>query len=638
MTTNSMTMTNSMETGTSPESEESSIATLDDLKTVVLEFLETTQDARALSERCRDYKDGKQWTEAQIKELRRRKQAPIVNNRIKVKHQGLLGLMSMRKADPKAYPRNQSDSDNGAADAATDGLRYVAERGRFNAACAKAADNFFCEGYCGVYICGEQNPRNEIDICIEPIDWDRIFFDPYSTKPDFSDARDKGFMVWMDEEDIIAKFPKAAESGALAGNVLETDSTFEDKPTWHRRNGKRKRHLVATHYFRKGKEWYLAIYTGSGFLQEPELSPYVDEFGATECPIELQHAYIDREGNRYGELAAFLDLQDEINHRRSKALFLNSQRQTFGNSGSVRDVKKAKRELAKPDGHLEIGQGEFNKDFGILPTGEMAQGQFELLQEAKAEIDAQSYNAQNAGTRQQGDLSGVAIKRLTDNGIIELNSLFDGLSDLQLRIHRQAWHRIRQYWDETKWVRVTDDQHDLRWVGFNVPITMKEYLEDIMDDDSKPLALRLGASAKMIMLEQSSPQELEQVIEVQNKPAELDMDIVLDQTFDSVNASQEQLDAIIEFGAAGQFDIIDLLEISNISGKDKLIEKLERRRKEAAEAAQGAPDPQAEYLSAKAAEAAASVKVKEQDAAQTQIENELLLQQPQVPFKGSVSA
>jgi len=632
----------STETGTSPKEdapEEAVIATLDDLKSVVLEFLETTQDARALSEKCRDYKDGKQWTEAQIKELKRRKQAPIVNNRIKVKHQGLLGLMSLRKADPKAYPRNQSDADNGAADAATDGLRYVAERGRFNAASTKAADNFFCEGYCGIHICGEMNPRNEIDICIEAIDWDRIFFDPYSTKPDFSDARDKGFMVWMDEEDILGIYPKAAENGALDGNDLETDNTFEDKPTWHRRSGKRKRFLVATHYFRKNKDWFWAVYTGAGFLQKPEPSPYVDEFGATECPIELQHAYIDREGNRYGELAAFLDLQDEINHRRSKALFLNSQRQTFGNTGAVRDIKKAKRELAKPDGHLEIGQGEFNKDFGILPTGDMAQSQFELLQEAKAEIDAQSYNAQNAGARQQGDISGVAIKRLTDNGIIELNTLFDGLSDLQLRVHRQAWHRIRQYWDETKWVRVTDDQRDLRWVGFNVPITMKEYLEEIMDDDSKPLALRLGASAKMIMLEQSSPQELEQVIEIQNKPAELDMDIVLDQTFDSVNASQEQLDAIIEFGAAGQFDIIDLLEISNISGKDKLIEKLERRRKEAAEAAQsGPPDPQAEYLSAKAREADATVEVKKQDATQTAIENTLLQQQPQIPFKGSVSA
>lgn len=618
---------------------ETAIADLEELKDVVREFLETTQEARALSERCRDYKDGKQWTDAQIKELKRRKQAPIVNNRIKVKHQGLLGLMSLRKADPKAYPRNQSDADNGAAEAATDGLRYVAERGRFTAASVKAADNFFCEGYCGVHICGEMNRRGEIDIVIDPIDWDRIFFDPYSTKPDFSDARDKGFMVWMDERDILAKFPDAAESGALDGLDIDTDTTFEDKPTWHRKAGRYTRHLVATHYFQRGDDWYLAIYTGSGFLMKPQPSPYTDEFGSTECPLEFQHAYIDRNGNRYGELASFLDLQDEINHRRSKALFLNSQRQTFGNRGSINDIKKAKRELAKPDGHLEVGQGEFGKDFGILPTGDMAQAQFELLQEAKSEIDAQSYNAQNAGARQQGDISGVAIKRLTDNGIIELNTLFDGLSDLQVRVHRQCWNRIRQYWDEEKWVRVTDDHKDLKFIGFNVPVTMKEYLQDIMDDDSKPAAMRLGASAQMIMYEQSQPDALEQVIMVQNKPAELDMDIILDQTFDSVNASQEQLDAIIEFGAASQFDIIDLLEISNITGKDKLIERLEKRRAEAAEAAQnGPPDPQAEYLSAKAREADANVEVKKQDATQTAIENERLQQTPVVPFKGTVSA
>ena len=37
----------------------------------------------------------------------------------------------------------------------------------------------------------------------------------------------------------------------------------------------------------------------------------------------------------------------------------------------------------------------------------MAEGQVTLLQEAKQEIDAQSYNAQMAGQRQKGDLSGV---------------------------------------------------------------------------------------------------------------------------------------------------------------------------------------------------------------------------------------
>jgi hypothetical protein len=386
------------------------------------------------------------------------------------------------------------------------------------------------------------------------------------------------------------------------------------------------------------QQWYLAIYTGSGFLLPPTVSPYLDEEGEPVCPLEFEHAYIDRDNNRYGELKSFLDLQDEINHRRSKALFLLSRRQTFGNKGAVNDIKKAKRELAKPDGHLEIGMGELNKDFGILPTGDLAQGQMEMYMEAKSEMDAQSYNAQMAGERQMGDLSGVALKRLQTAGVIELNRLFDNFSDFKLRIYKQMWYRIRQFWDKERWVRVTDDEDNLRWIGFNVPVTMQKFLEDTMADEEKPKEMRLGASAQLILLEQQNPEGLEELIEVKNRPAELDMDIMLEESFDFINASEEQLDAILQFGAQGQFDIVDLLSISNIRHKDKLIERIEGRRKEAAEAAaaQG-PDAQSKYLEQKANEAAASAGEKVAKTQHQQLETQVLATTPPLPYKTNVS-
>ncbi len=607
----------------------------DYLKECVEEFVTLTSDARLLSERCRDYFDGKQWTAEQVAALKKRKQAPIVNNRIKVKLNGLLGLVSVRKGDPQAYPRNV-DHDSESAEVVTDGLRYAADKAALNSTFLECADNFFCEGYTGVNIVTETTPKGDAEIVIDHIPWDRIFFDPFSRKHDFSDARGKGFGVWMEEEDIRAAFPDAPED-CYAETGQEQDETFQDKPKWSFKKGKRKRFFVATHYLKYKGVWTLCIYTGGGYLMEPIPSPYLDEYQQPTCPLEFEHAYIDRDNNRYGELASFLDLQDEINHRRSKALFLLSQRQTFGNRGSVKDIAKAKRELAKPDGHLEVGQGEFNKDFGILPTGDMAQGQFELLQEAKQEIDAQSYNAQLAGERSQGDLSGVAIQRLQQSGVTELIRLFENFSAFKLRVYRQMWNRIRQSWDQEKWIRVTDDEKELRWVGFNVPITMGEFLQEIMDDEGKPYNMRLGASAKMVELEQTNPQGLTEVIETKNRPAELDMDIILDESYDTINVSQEQLDAIIKYGAQNQFDIIDLLHLSNVQGKEKLIDKLEARRKEQS---QQPPDAQSQYLAAKAAEAAAGVKVKEADATQTQVETEILkITPPQtIPFKGNVSA
>lgn len=625
-------MMNMKATGGQPE-----LLSHEDLMDCVNEFITVTADARAVSERCRDYKDGKQWTEEQIRALKKRKQAPVVNNRIKIKHNGLLGLTALRKGDPKAFPRNVN-ADSGAAEAVSDGLRYVADKIALNSTFLQAADNFFCEGYCGVHIIAEDSPLG-IDPTVDIIPWDRIFFDVHSTRHDFNDARSRGFVTWMDEEVIRERFPDVTDE-VLHGPEINEDGTFEDKPKWFIKGKKTNRHLVATHYYEKAGMWYMCIYTGSGFLMEPQPSPWLNEFGQPECPLELVHAYIDREGNRSGELKDFLDLQDEINHRRSKALFLLSQRQTFGNKGAIQNIKAAKTELAKPDGHLEIGTGEFNKDFGILPTGDMAQGQFELLQEAKQEMDAQSFSAQLAGERQSGNLSGVAINRLQQAGIIELNMLFDNFAAFKLRVYKKIWHRIRQFWTEEKWVRVTDDQKSLKWVGFNVPVTIGEYLQEIMDDESKDRTLRLGASAKMIMLEQQGPEALQQVIMVKNRPVELDMDVILDESFDFINGAEEQLDAILKYGAQGQFDIVDLLEISNVNGKSRLIEKIERRRKEAAEMQATAmqSDPQAQYLMAKSNESAAAAKAKEQDAMQTAIENQLLQQHGVTSFKGSVSA
>lgn len=639
MTTMDMMMSSMIQTG------ESDQPTLEYLKGCVDEFVEATTDGRALSEKCRDYYDGKQWTEEQVAELKKRKQAPVVNNRIKVKHNGLLGIMALRKSDPKAYPRNQVDSDTGASEAATDGLLYVSDHTHLNSVMSACGDNFFCEGYCGAHIFVEYNKRGELEIAVEHIEWDRLFFDPFSRKADFSDARGKGFKLWMDEEDIVDTFGDDINPDALSQPEYNSEDFFEDKPEWFNRSGKRKRHLVATHYFIWKGKWHYAIYTGSDFLVPPTESPYLDEDGEHICPIELEHAYIDRDNNRYGELASFLDLQDEINHRRSKALFLLSQRQTFGNQGAIRDVNAAKRELAKANGHIEVGAGEFGKDFGILPTGDMAQGQMDMYLDAKAEIDAQSYNAQMAGDRQMGDLSGVALKRLQTAGIIELNQLFENLSHFKLRIYRQIWNRIKQFWDKEKWVRVTDDEDNLRWIGFNVPVTMKQFLEETMENEELPREMRLGASAQLILLEQQAPQQLEQLIEVKNRPADLDMDIMLEESFDFINASEEQLDAILKFGAQNQFDVVDLLEISNIRHKDKLIERIENRRKEAAEqAAEQGPDPQAAYLMAKAAEAQGKTQEAQLDARktaaeaeQTEIENEIMKNNINNPYKGSIS-
>ena len=607
------------------------------VKDQVERFLTDTIDARTLSERDRDYKDHKQWSEAEIARLVSRNQNPIVVNRIKPKVDGLIGLVSMRKTDPKAYPRTQKHVE--ASEAATDALRFVADNNNFNDGTRlDVADDFFVEGYGGAITEVKENGAGKVEIIINHIPWDRIYYDPNSRKRDFSDSRFMGMMQWMGADEIKELFPDVTiEDLSASDDNADSRETFEDRPRWIDNN--RDRFRIAFHFWMKDGKWWMCVFNGNIFLIDPQESPFLDEFDQPTNPIELVGAYIDRNNQRYGEVRGFIDVQDEINHRRSKALHLLSMRQTFGRQGTVKDVEKRKRELAKPDGHVEFQGDAFGKDFGILPTNDMAQGQFDLYQDAKSELDAVSFNAQLAGERSSGDLSGKAIDRLQQAGVIELNGLFTALNNWEKRIYRQVWARVKQFWNEEKWIRVTDDQDNLRWVGLNGQVKTSEWMEEIILDESESLVKRKQVSAAFqflmgiaqgedLNLAKQAEEKLNEIITVRNDTSDLDVDIILDQSFDTVNIQQEQFQTIAQFGQDSGIDVLELISLSQIRGKDELIEKIEQRRQQAAQAAGNLAEVEAQDKQADVAVKMTTAAKQQEEAIQKKIENVILVNQP----------
>jgi len=75
------------------------------------QFVDATEEARAISAKCRDYRDGRQWTAEEENILRARGQAPIVINRIAPKVNALMGMEISNRVDPRAFPRNPKDED-----------------------------------------------------------------------------------------------------------------------------------------------------------------------------------------------------------------------------------------------------------------------------------------------------------------------------------------------------------------------------------------------------------------------------------------------------------------------------------------------------------------------------------------------
>lgn len=516
---------------------------------------DATLDSRTLSERGRDYYDSKQLSEAEAKELKKRGQAPVVINRIKPKIDALKGMEKTTKSTAKAYPRTPTHEK--AAEAATEGIRFVLQDNTFDQVRSDAWDQFLVEGTCGAEVIVEPQD-DDYRITINHLMWDRLIYDPHSRRKDFSDARFLGQVVWMDYDEAAAMYPEAKD----VLEVMQSGSeTYDDKPRWMD-NTRRRVKIVELYYYRAdGDVWY-CCFTRGGYVKAPKKSPYVNEEGETEWPYEFQSAFVDRDGGRYGAVAQLLDVQDEINKRRSKALHLMSVRQVRGERGAVEDVNKARRELAKPDGYIETTPG---MEFEVLKTGDMAAAQFNLLTEAKLEIDSVGANAAVQG-KDKTVQSGVALQRRQQAGQTEIGPLFDGLRYWQHRIFRKVWNRIKQYWKSEKWIRVTDDNQSLRWVGLNAPVTKGEQaIEQAKAAGAPPEALQ-----QLAMQIQSDPTMREKV--VTNEVAELDMDIIIDEVPDVVTAQMEDFQVLGEMVKSGfPMPPMAVIEASPLSNKDKIL-------------------------------------------------------------------
>ncbi|OYW37744.1 MAG: hypothetical protein B7Z45_05365 [Azorhizobium sp. 12-66-6] len=228
-----------------------------------------------------------------------------------------------------------------------------------------------------------------------------------------------------------------------------------------------------------------------------------------------------------------MTLQDEVNKRRSKFLHLVNSRQIRVSPATGMSPKEAQAQLSAPDGVFVGEQGEVE----VLNTGDMAAGHFNLLAEAKQAIQTVGPNATMQGKSGQ-DQSGRAILALQQGGMTEMAPLLDALRHFNIRVYRAIWNRIRQYWTGERWVRVTDDEKNMRFVGLN---TTKANLAAMkLKDALKAGQIDQQQAQQFAMQVQADPSMMEPA----NAIAELDVDIEIDEVQDMPTLQMEQFDQL----------------------------------------------------------------------------------------------
>lgn len=130
-----------------------------------------------------------------------------------------------------------------------------------------------------------------------------------------------------------------------------------------------------------------------------------------------------------------------------------------------------------------------------------------MLQEAKSEIDAYGPNPQLLGET-RGERSGRAIALLQQAGIAELGPYIIALRDWKLSVYRAVWNIIKQYWSSERWIRVTDNDGLAQFIQVNT-----------------------------LVPGQFGPT-------LTNALGQIDIDIIIDEGPDSINAMQDTYEAL----------------------------------------------------------------------------------------------
>lgn len=479
-----------------------------------LEAIRGDKPRRKDQEEADKFYDGEQWTEEEKNVLESRNQPVVVVNRIKPKVDSIVGMELKLPVDTKAFPRGILDQ--GGAEHISEGFRYIEHRTKFDSEESRAFKDILVGGR-GWYKVGIEWDGVEPEIFTRRVEDKSIYLDPYSKEDDLSDAKYLHEAVWMDLEDAKALWPTFSEKleesliSSQPDELISESRAKEYNPDQYRQPGdlvapqdlgefvdsKRKRVRVVSSWCRipQKKNFLVGGGVPDGFFEISNLDaksvdvlkktyPEANDYSEITYSLNLitfvwntilevkenvkpwdpkakfDHvkvkAYSKRHGKNtghdYGIVKQMIDAQKEINKRRSKMLHLLNTDRVMYESGAFTSPERARKEWAKPDAWLE-----HNPQFKVEAVNNVniAQSQFQLLQESKAELD---------GTGVRGEIEGISLaksgrdfKLRHEASTQSISEVFENLRGARRRVASLWLDYMQRYWTHEKVIKVTDD-------------------------------------------------------------------------------------------------------------------------------------------------------------------------------------
>lgn len=461
-----------------------------------------------------DFYDNMQWDPEDAAIVKSRGQMPLVFNEVAAMVDWLIGTERRTRVDWRILPRAEDDVKM--AGVKTDVLKFASDinrvpfnRSRAFADAAKVGVGWVDDG-------ARDDPTQDI-LYDRYEDWRNVLWDSSSYELDLSDARYIFRWRWVDEDIALLMFPDRRNQIMAAMEVAMSVEPEED--TWYLGNkveangvlyasgsgvmvdAKRRRiKLIECQYRKPVMVKIIAdgAFRGALFNQDDAvLVDHISREGATiiDKVTMCMHVAVFTEANMlslapttyrhnrfsltpiwayrrsrdrlpYGAIRRVRDIQQDLNKRASKALFMLNTNQIIADTDAVEDWEQTREEADRPDGIITKKRGS---DFSLRRDTEAANGQLKIMEMDASKIqNSVGINNENLG-RQTNAASGEAIKARQLQGSVNTTEFFDNFR-LAVQVQgEKLLSLIEQFYTEDKVVRLTGSKGRIDWLKINQP-------------------------------------------------------------------------------------------------------------------------------------------------------------------------
>lgn len=424
-----------------------------------------------------DYYDGNQLDAETLQAMEDLGMAPIIENLIGPTIDAVLGLEAKTRLDFRITPANDA-ANKDMAEALNVKLNETERESRADRACSDAYASQIKVGLGWVEVAREHDPFR-YPIKARNVHRNEMFWDWRSKEPDLSDAR---FLIrkrWHDADVLALVFPQHkelingacgawADFGAMYLESGETglNSALTRERGWayndmEWRDATRKRACLYEVWYRRWVRGHVMRLPDGRVLELDKTNPdhvravalglvetrpavfakmrmawYLGPHSLADMPSPYKHndfPYVPFWGKRedltgvpYGLVRPMVPMQDEVNARNSKMVWLLAAKRVTATKGMVKDKETARREVARPDAWIDLEQNQpANAVFKVESDFQLNSQQYQSLVDKREAIKNVGgvYNAMLGKDGQAN--SGIAIQSLVEQGTTTLAEIND---------------------------------------------------------------------------------------------------------------------------------------------------------------------------------------------------------------------